>query len=103
VLGLVASPVTLPAHEGKEDQPPPIQEVIGDVGDVSFRISCERDGVQATFDSGVALLHDMTYEVADLEFSPSHGPEGVRHNAPPRTSGQNRACSSYALQAPADE
>lgn len=69
VLGLVVSPVTSPAHEGEEDQPPPIQEVIGDVGDVSFPISCEGEGVQATFDRGIALLHHMTYEVAEREFS----------------------------------
>ena len=68
-LALATTPLTSVAREGEEDEPPPIQEVIGDVGDVSFAISCQADGVQATFDRGVALLHHMTYEVAEREFA----------------------------------
>jgi tetratricopeptide (TPR) repeat protein len=65
-MALIGSPHSL-AHEGEEEAVP-IQEVIGDVGDVSFPISCTGEGVQATFDRGVALLHHMTYEVAEREF-----------------------------------
>ena len=64
-LALASAPLRSGAHEGDEDEAPPIQEVIGDVGDVSFPISCEGKGVQATFDRGVALLHHMTYTEAD--------------------------------------
>ena len=67
VLALVVAPVVSIAHEGEEVAP--IQEVIGDVGDVSFRISCKSDDLQAVFNRGVALLHHMTYEVAEREFS----------------------------------
>ena len=68
-IALTTAPLTSVAHEGEEDETPPIQEVIGDVGDVSFTISCQADGAQATFDRGVALLHHMTYEVAEREFA----------------------------------
>jgi tetratricopeptide (TPR) repeat protein len=68
-LALTTAPAVSVAHEGEGHEPPPIREVIGDVGDVSFPISCEADGVQATFDRGVALLHHMTYEVAEREFA----------------------------------
>ncbi len=68
-LVLGAFPLVSVACEGKEDGAPSIQMVIGDVGDVSFPISCKGDGVQAMFDRGVALLHHMTYEVAEGEFS----------------------------------
>ncbi len=68
-VALASMPLTSVAHEGDEGEPPPIQEVIGDVGDVSFPISCKGDGVQITFDRGVALLHHMTYEVAEREFA----------------------------------
>lgn len=67
ILVLILDPLVSMASEvGKVA---PIQEVIGDVGDVSFRISCKSDGVQAVFNRGVALLHHMTYEVAEREFS----------------------------------
>jgi tetratricopeptide (TPR) repeat protein len=69
LLALTTIPLTTPAHEGEEDEPSPIQEVIGDVGDVSFPISCKTDGAQARFDRGIALLHHMTYEVAEREFA----------------------------------
>ncbi len=69
ILVLVMISVLSFGHEGEEDESHPIQEVIGDVGDVSFPISCKADGVQATFDRGVALLHHMTYEVAEREFA----------------------------------
>jgi tetratricopeptide (TPR) repeat protein len=69
LVALMSTPLTSTAHEGEEDEPPPIQEVIGDVGDVSFPISCKAEGAQATFDRGVALLHHMTYEVAEREFA----------------------------------
>jgi tetratricopeptide (TPR) repeat protein len=68
-IALVAAPFPSMAHEGEEDGATPIQDVIGDVGDVSFPISCEADGAQTTFDRGVALLHHMTYEVAEREFA----------------------------------
>ncbi len=67
VLALVVAPAVSIAHEGEEVAP--IQEVIGDVGDVSFPISCKPDDLQAVFNRGVALLHHMTYEVAEREFS----------------------------------
>ena len=69
MLALATVPLSAVAHEGEEDEAPPIQEVIGDVGDVSFPISCEAEGAQATFDRAVALLHHMTYEVAEREFA----------------------------------
>ena len=69
MLVLGAAPPVSVAHEGEEEESAPILEVIGDVGDVSFQISCKADGVQAMFDRGVALLHHMTYEVAAREFS----------------------------------
>lgn len=64
----IAPPASL-AHDEEEDTTAPIQEVIGDVGDVSFSTSCRGDDVQAIFDRGVALLHHMTYEVAEREFA----------------------------------
>ena len=67
-FALATTPHSSLAHEEEEHEASPIQEVIGDVGDVSFPISCEADGIQATFDRGVALLHHMTYEVAEREF-----------------------------------
>ena len=66
---LATTPLDSAANEGDEGETPPIQEVIGDVGDVSFPISCKADGVQTMFDHGVALLHHMTYEVAEREFA----------------------------------
>jgi tetratricopeptide (TPR) repeat protein len=69
MIALTTAPLASLAHEGEEDEAVPIQDVIGDVGDVSFPISCEADGAQATFDRGVALLHHMTYEVAEREFA----------------------------------
>ncbi len=69
LLALAGTPPASVAHEGEEETPAPIQEVIGDVGDVSFPISCEAEGAQAAFDRGVALLHHMTYEVAEREFA----------------------------------
>jgi tetratricopeptide (TPR) repeat protein len=69
LLALCAAPLEMMAHEGEDAEAAPILEVIGDVGDVAFPISCEADGVQAMFDRGVALLHHMTYEVAEHEFS----------------------------------
>jgi tetratricopeptide (TPR) repeat protein len=69
VIALTAAPPACMAHEGEENEIVPIREVIGDVGDVSFPISCEADGAQASFDRGVALLHHMTYEVAEREFA----------------------------------
>jgi hypothetical protein len=69
MLMLSIAPLISAAHEGEEKEVAPIQEVIGDVGDVSFAVSCKGDGVQAMFNRGVALLHNMTYEVAEREFS----------------------------------
>ena len=69
MLVLGAGPLVSVAHEGEEEESAPILAVIGDVGDVSFQISCKANGVQAMFDRGVALLHHMTYEVAAREFS----------------------------------
>ena len=69
LLALCAAPPEMMAHEGEDAEAAPILEVIGDVGDVAFPISCEADRVQAMFDRGVALLHHMTYEVAEREFS----------------------------------
>ena len=62
---MLATPLV--AHEG--DEPAPIVEVIGDVGDVDFEISCVSDGARQAFNRGIALLHHMTYEVAEMEFS----------------------------------
>ena len=39
-----------------------------EVGDVGFPISCSVEGLQAAFDHAVALLHHMTYVVAEREF-----------------------------------
>ncbi len=70
---LVAATVTLSAlasfaHEGHEEgEPVAVLREIGDVGDVSFPVSCEEE-VQARFNRAVALLHHMTYEVAEREF-----------------------------------
>ena len=69
MLVLGTAPLVSVAHEGEEEESAPILAVIGDVGDVSFQISCKADGVPAMFDRGVALLHHMTYEVAEREFS----------------------------------
>jgi hypothetical protein len=69
VIGLIAASLTSRAHEGEEGEAVPIREVIGDVGEVSFPISCGAEGAQARFDRGVALLHHMTYEVAEREFA----------------------------------
>jgi hypothetical protein len=69
MLMLSTAPLISAAHEGEEEEAAPIQEVIGHVGDVSFAVSCKGDGVQAMFNRGVALLHNMTYEVAEREFS----------------------------------
>ncbi len=49
------------AHEGHEEQAPvSILKEIGDVGDVSFSVSCKGEGLQARFDRAVALLNHMT-------------------------------------------
>ncbi len=70
---LVAATVTLSAlasfgNEGHEaGEPVAVVREIGDVGDVSFPVSCEAE-VQARFNRAVALLHHMTYEVAGREF-----------------------------------
>ena len=49
----------------------PIALVVGAalIAGLPFTISCQADGAQATFDRGVALLHHMTYEVAEREFA----------------------------------
>ncbi len=70
---LVAATVTLSAlasfaHEGQEEGAPvAVLREIGDVGDVSFPVSCEEE-MHARFNRAVALLHHMTYEVAEREF-----------------------------------
>ena len=49
------------AHEGHEEEAPvSILKEIGDVGDVSFSVSCKGEGLQARFDRAVALLNHMT-------------------------------------------
>ncbi len=56
------------AHEGHEGESPvAVPKEIGDVGDVSFPISCQAEQ-QAGFNRAVALLHHMTYLVAEREF-----------------------------------
>ncbi len=71
---LVAVTVTLSAlaslaQEGHEKgDPVAVLSEIGDVGDVSFAVSCEGEEVQARFNRAVALLHHMTYEVAERDF-----------------------------------
>ena len=69
IIVFAATPISSVAHQDDEAESVPIREIIGDVGDVSFPISCKGDGVQINFDRGVALLHHMTYEVAEHEFA----------------------------------
>jgi tetratricopeptide (TPR) repeat protein len=72
---LVAVTVTLGAFtsvvcEGHEpDYPVAVPPEISDVGDVSFPVSCEGEAAQARFNRAVALLHHMTYEVAERDFA----------------------------------
>lgn len=62
-LALAACPALSHEQDGVE-----IRDVIGDVGKVSFALSCAGDNARDHFERGLALLHHMTYEVAESEF-----------------------------------
>jgi tetratricopeptide (TPR) repeat protein len=62
-------PLALAHEEDAGEAPVVVANTLGDVGDVSFSISCEGEDVGSRFDRAVALLHHMTYEVAEIEFA----------------------------------